>query len=586
MLNYSNALLQKVAEKIEEDFGCLDDISQELANAITNLYAIALSPDEFENTFFHLLESRGANNIKSIAHVLSTMKTGELKKIVESLRDMSANGQPILKQYTEQFLIDTLKYGMDCRGLGGFPFIRSFKRQFLKPIIPEDGNLYQKIKLLRKLHEKNSAQDTEFINKSTKSYNSGEIEADRAICIKCGTFKSAALGRCSTCNFAPETSLDAAKSVLLTIEQFSKDELLEVSQNIKESGIGKVVFPADTIQKFVDTVEDKKSGRGVRSILEMNLLTTKRQGESVEKSILGWRYMQGQGVPQDDRKAFELWTESAKQGNAEAQFNLSQLYAQGRGVPQDYRKVVELLTKAAEQGLSIAQEVLGMLYVTGNGVEKDQSKGIAWLTKAVKQGSEEAESLLKELNALDAKETNAMKPDYGLHLIKNGLEKQTNHYIYDLKIDHLNRLDKNTLTTVANTISDGETYAASFDIPSHLFNALLEQFSEPTRSGVRNWLSDDDFCYEFDAPQVLKVIKITLGDLQASAVGSKEKFVPLLIQSFSENTNTIFKTGDRIFHGKFGYGKVIYIDGNKLSIEFDQVGNKKVMDSFIKLASE
>ena len=180
-----------------------------------------------------------------------------------------------------------------------------------------------------------------------------------------------------------------------------------------------------------------------------------------------------------------------------------------------------------------------------------------------------------------------MKPDYGLHLIKNGLEKQTNHYIYGLKIDHLNRLDKNSLTTVANTISDGEMYAASFDIPAHLFNDLLEQFLEPERSDVHNWLNnDDELCYEFNTPQVLKIVKTTLGDLQASAIGSKEKFVPLLIQSFGKNTDTIFKTGDRIIHGKFGYGTIIYIDGHKFNIEFDQIGNKQVMDSFVELADE
>jgi len=433
------------------------------------------------------------------------------------------------------------------------------------------------------LHEKNS----EIINQPASSNKSRDTEADRAICIKCGTFKKAALGRCSTCNFAPETSLDAAKSVLLTIEYFSNDELLGMSQNIKESGIGKIVFPANTIKEFVDTVEDKKSGREVCSMLEMNLLTTKRQGEAVEKSILGWRYMQGQGVPQDNGKAFELWTESATQGNAEAQFNLSQLYAQGRGVQQDYRKVVELLTKAAEQGLSIAQEVLGMLYVTGNGVETDQNKGIAWLTKAAKQGSKEAESLLRELNALNAKEANAMKPDYGLHLIKNGLEKQTSHYIYGLKIDHLNSLDENTLTTIANTISEGEIYAASFDIPAHLFNDLLKQLSESEKIGVQSWLTlDSDYFYKFDSPQTIKIIKATLGDLQTSAVGSKEEFVPLLIESFGKKTDTIFNIGDRIFHGKFGYGRIIHTDGHKLSIEFDQIGNKQVMDSFIELASE
>ncbi len=42
--------------------------------------------------------------------------------------------------------------------------------------------------------------------------------------------------------------------------------------------------------------------------------------------------------------------------------------------------------------------------------------------------------------------------------------------------------------------------------------------------------------------------------------------------------------GQRVFHQKFGYGRVIAIDGNKLDIEFEKAGPKKVLDSFIEAA--
>ncbi|NYF32143.1 ATP-dependent helicase [Sphingopyxis sp. JAI108] len=42
--------------------------------------------------------------------------------------------------------------------------------------------------------------------------------------------------------------------------------------------------------------------------------------------------------------------------------------------------------------------------------------------------------------------------------------------------------------------------------------------------------------------------------------------------------------GMRVFHEKFGYGEIIDIDGNKLEVEFDQAGSKRVLDSFVKLA--
>ena len=39
---------------------------------------------------------------------------------------------------------------------------------------------------------------------------------------------------------------------------------------------------------------------------------------------------------------------------------------------------------------------------------------------------------------------------------------------------------------------------------------------------------------------------------------------------------------DRVFHLKFGYGQVIKVDGNKLTIAFEKAGEKKVVDSFVE----
>jgi DNA helicase-2/ATP-dependent DNA helicase PcrA len=40
--------------------------------------------------------------------------------------------------------------------------------------------------------------------------------------------------------------------------------------------------------------------------------------------------------------------------------------------------------------------------------------------------------------------------------------------------------------------------------------------------------------------------------------------------------------GQRIFHDKFGYGRVTEIDGAKLTVAFDKAGVKKVVESFVK----
>ena len=41
--------------------------------------------------------------------------------------------------------------------------------------------------------------------------------------------------------------------------------------------------------------------------------------------------------------------------------------------------------------------------------------------------------------------------------------------------------------------------------------------------------------------------------------------------------------GMRVFHEKFGYGEIAVIEGNKLEIDFEQAGRKRVMDSFVSI---
>ncbi|WP_024339580.1 ATP-dependent helicase [Bradyrhizobium japonicum] len=52
----------------------------------------------------------------------------------------------------------------------------------------------------------------------------------------------------------------------------------------------------------------------------------------------------------------------------------------------------------------------------------------------------------------------------------------------------------------------------------------------------------------------------------------------------STGTTSEFALDDRVFHQKFGYGRVTRIDGNKLTIAFDKAGEKKVVDSFVQRA--
>tara|TARA_B110000116_G_C16797239_1_gene567609 strand:- start:956 stop:3253 length:2298 start_codon:yes stop_codon:yes gene_type:complete len=47
-----------------------------------------------------------------------------------------------------------------------------------------------------------------------------------------------------------------------------------------------------------------------------------------------------------------------------------------------------------------------------------------------------------------------------------------------------------------------------------------------------------------------------------------------------------FGVGERVFHQKFGYGIISFINGNKLDVVFEKAGNKKVIDSFVVAADK
>jgi DNA helicase II / ATP-dependent DNA helicase PcrA len=76
------------------------------------------------------------------------------------------------------------------------------------------------------------------------------------------------------------------------------------------------------------------------------------------------------------------------------------------------------------------------------------------------------------------------------------------------------------------------------------------------------------------------------GDFSRADAGSRNKRGPVIIEgelvAKSTGTTSEFSLDDRVFHQKFGYGQVVKIDGNKLTIAFEKAGEKKVVDSFVE----
>jgi TPR repeat protein len=69
-------------------------------------------------------------------------------------------------------------------------------------------------------------------------------------------------------------------------------------------------------------------------------------------------------------------------GDARAQAILGFKYEQGRGVPQDYAAAASWYMCAAEQGDPSAQYLLGLMYDKGHGIAKNEVLAYKWLSLA------------------------------------------------------------------------------------------------------------------------------------------------------------------------------------------------------------
>jgi len=54
-----------------------------------------------------------------------------------------------------------------------------------------------------------------------------------------------------------------------------------------------------------------------------------------------------------------------------------------------------------------------------------------------------------------------------------------------------------------------------------------------------------------------------------------------IVSQKQARTTGTFLVGERVFHLKFGNGTIIFVEDNKLTVEFDKAGQKRVLDSYV-----
>ena len=88
------------------------------------------------------------------------------------------------------------------------------------------------------------------------------------------------------------------------------------------------------------------------------------QGHANSLDLLGLMYLEGEGVPRNDRMAAELFSQSAREGNMYAANNLGVLHLEGRdtATPVDDARALQFLRIASAAGHSGAAHAVFQLW--------------------------------------------------------------------------------------------------------------------------------------------------------------------------------------------------------------------------------
>ncbi|QUS40143.1 sel1 repeat family protein [Tardiphaga alba] len=101
---------------------------------------------------------------------------------------------------------------------------------------------------------------------------------------------------------------------------------------------------------------------------------------------LGRYYLDGipnSKIKADTERAREMFSYAASYfGNADAQYDLARLYLKGIGMPRDAKYGVRWLGLAAQKGQHQAQALLGQMLFNGEALPRQMARGLMWLTLA------------------------------------------------------------------------------------------------------------------------------------------------------------------------------------------------------------
>ncbi|MEM1370887.1 MAG: UvrD-helicase domain-containing protein [Pseudomonadota bacterium] len=111
----------------------------------------------------------------------------------------------------------------------------------------------------------------------------------------------------------------------------------------------------------------------------------------------------------------------------------------------------------------------------------------------------------------------------------------------------------------------------------------LEPVSEASAYNTPGWARAQERWSQPDRGKGAGADKSRLAPGRAGAGAARRS--PMTIEGelvASSTAATEFELGERVFHQKFGYGSISEIDGNKLTIDFEKAGLKRVVSDFVQ----
>ena len=200
----------------------------------------------------------------------------------------------------------------------------------------------------------------------------------------------------------------------------------------KSDGAMAAAPPASAMEAFRSGAQQLKAGEKLKAVHSLEYAAEK--GHAMAQWKLGRMYAEGDGVTQDDLKAFQYFrgiADSHAEDNpdtpqsrfvanafvalghyyldgipktaikrdpdraremfayaasyfrdSEAQYYLARLYLDGNGAPHDPRQAARWFGLSAQKGLCQSQAMLGAMLFAGDHVPRQAARGLMWLTLA------------------------------------------------------------------------------------------------------------------------------------------------------------------------------------------------------------